>query len=175
MSVDTITGDVRLRMFKTSDIKELTHLLNNSRVLGNLRDSIPNPYTLKDAENFISFCITQYPVLTFAIDYKGKLAGCIGLVPQDDVYRLSAELGYWIGEPYWNQGIATEAVQQAVSYAFESLPVIKVFAGVFDFNKASQKVLEKAGFTLEAILKKAIVKNGIIYDEHRYSLINESK
>ncbi|WP_425423923.1 GNAT family N-acetyltransferase [Sporocytophaga myxococcoides] len=88
-----------------------------------------------------------------------ELAGCIGLVPQNDVHRISAELGYWIGEPYWEKGIATEAVNLITDYGFNQLNLIRLYRGIFDFNKASQKVLEKAGFKFECIFEKLKIKS----------------
>ncbi|MFN8257115.1 MAG: GNAT family protein [Bacteroidales bacterium] len=170
-----ITGTtIQLRPFKESDDKKVALLCNNRNLSDNLRDQIPFPYTEQDARVFISFCLGQNPQVTFAIEYQQELAGCIGLVLQNDIYRLSAEIGYWIGEPYWGKGIATEAVQLVSEYAFQELNLVRLYAGVFDFNKASQKVLEKAGFELEGILKKAIIKNNKILDECRYARINKN-
>ena len=88
---------------------------------------------------------------------------------QKDVYRESAEIGYWLGAPYWGKGIATKAVALVTHYGFETLRLNRIFTGVFSFNKASMRVLEKNGFTKEGIFKRAVVKNGITYDEHRYA------
>lgn len=147
-------------------------LCNNKKLWDNLRDIMPYPYHKKDAEIFVNqVCAKENPQQTFAIQYKDNLVGCIGLVKQTDVYRLNGEIGYWIGEHYWNKGIATEAIKLACYYGFEYLDLIRVYASVFDFNIASKKALEKAGFTLEAVFEKAVIKNGKIYDEHRYALL----
>ncbi|MFY9228802.1 MAG: GNAT family protein, partial [Bacteroidales bacterium] len=98
----------------------------------------------------------------------------IGLVRQTDVYKLSAEIGYWIGEPYWGMGIATKAVRLITEYGFNTLGLVRIYTGVFDFNKASQRVLEKAGFNLECIFEKSVFKNDKICDEYRYGLINKN-
>jgi ribosomal-protein-alanine N-acetyltransferase len=95
---------------------------------------------------------------TFAIEYKNELVGVIGFIPQDDIYRKNAELGYWLGEPYWNKGIMTQAITLAVDYAFTELNIVRIFAHVFDRNIPSQKVLAKAGFNLDYIAKKAVIK-----------------
>jgi len=166
-----ITTDfVTLRMLSMVDSVELARLCNNKKIWDNVRDYLPNPYTEQNAMEFIQICCQEDPPVTFAIEYKGELAGCIGLVKQTDVYKLSAELGYWIGEPYWGLGIATEAVKLITSYGFEQLGVVRIYSGVFDFNKASQRVLEKSGFKLEGIFEKSIVKNGRISNEHRYAI-----
>ena len=161
-----------LRAFTPDDIPQVALLCNNKKLWDNLRDTMPHPYHEKDAAFFINqVCAKENPQLTFAIEYEDKLVGCIGLIKQTDVYRLNAEIGYWVGEPYWNIGIATEAIKLASHYAFEYLDLIRVYAAVFDFNTASKKALEKAGFTLEAVFEKAVIKNGTIYDEHRYALL----
>jgi len=165
---------ILLRAFTPNDIPQVAILCNNKRLWDNLRDLMPHPYYVKDAEVFINqTCARENPQQTFAIEYKGILVGCIGLIKQTDVYRLNAEIGYWIGEPYWNKGIATEAIKLACYYAFEYLDLIRVYAAVFDFNIASKKALEKAGFTLEAVFEKAVIKNGQIFDEHRYALLKQ--
>jgi len=154
------------------DAEEIAILCNNMNIWNNVKDFFPHPYTKKDAVTYIESCIFQNPTTTYAIDYNGKLVGTVGLVLQSDVYRLSAELGYWIGEPYWGLGIATEAVKQIVEIGFNNLGLIRIFSGVFEHNTSSMRVLEKAGFTKECIARKAIIKNGKILDGHRYAILN---
>lgn len=164
--------NITLRLFTHADASALATLCNNSNIWENLRDYIPNPYTEADAESFINHCLAEYPPVTFGITYKGELAGCIGLVPQTDVYRLSAEIGYWVGEPFWGRGIATRAVQLITRYGFEVLGLLRIYSGVFSFNVASQRVLSKAGYKLECVFEKSVVKNNHIADEYRYARIN---
>ena len=92
----------------------------------------------------------------------------IGLIVQKDVYRKSAEIGYWIGEPFWGMGIATKAVEPITEYGFMELELNRIYTGVFEYNTASMKVLEKNGFEKEGIFKDAIFKNSKVYDEHRF-------
>lgn len=165
------TDDVKLRRLKGSDAETLAALINNKKIWDNLRDALPFPYTFQDAVNFIEICEQEEPVVTFAIEYRGDFAGVIGLVRQHDVYRLSAELGFWLGEPFWNKGIATKATKLIVKYGFEYLDLIRIYSCVFEFNSASRKVLEKTGFTLDAIFKNAVIKNDKIANECRYSFI----
>ncbi len=162
-------GDVTIRKFRRSDKVRMAEIANNPKIAANLRDAFPSPYTLEDAQKFISICLRQEPYEVFAIEFEGEYVGNIGLHRQDDVYRKTAELGYFIGEPYWNKGITTRAVKLICEYGFRELDVDKIFSGVFSFNTASQRVLEKCGFTLEAILKSAVIKNGEICDEYRYA------
>jgi [ribosomal protein S5]-alanine N-acetyltransferase len=165
------SGKIVLRQLEGSDMTRLAELCNNKKVWDNLRDIIPFPYTEKDAMDFIRQCQAEDPQYNFAIDYDGELAGCIGLVRQADVYRLSAEIGYWLGEPYWGKGIATKSVLLLTRYGFRELGLMRIFAGVFESNKASQRVLEKAGYRLDCIAEKAVFKNTELMDEYRYSII----
>ncbi len=160
---------IKLRPLELSDIKRLAEIANNRNISKNLRDGFPHPYTEFDARNFIQKCIKQNPTTLFAIDYEGLYVGNIGLVIGTDVYRKSAEIGYFIGEPYWNKGIVTQAVNIATAYGFEFLAIERIHTGVFDYNLSSQRVLEKCGFKKEGIFRKAIFKNGKFYDEIRYS------
>ena len=109
----------------------------------------------------------------FAIECDGKFCGVIGLILQKDVYRKSTELGYWVGEPYWGRGIATKAVARIVQYGFDELNLFRVFAGAFEYNVGSMKVLERNGFEKEGIAKKAVLKNEKFWDEHRYSKLKK--
>jgi ribosomal-protein-alanine N-acetyltransferase len=169
----TIQTDlINLRSFNEEDQTRLAELCNDINIWNNVRDFFPYPYTFQHAVDFISFCQQEVPQTTFAIDYQGELAGCIGLTKQSDVYRLNAELGYWIGEPYRGLGIATKAVEIVTAYGFEKLGMVRLYSGVFDFNKASQRVLEKAGYKLECIAEKSIIKNGMICNEYRYAKLN---
>lgn len=116
---------------------------------------------------------SQQPKTFFAIDYQNKFAGIISLSLGTDVYRKSAEIGYFIGEPFWNKGITTKAVNLITNLGFDNLDIVRIDTGVFDFNKVSQRVLEKCGYTKEVIFKKSMCKNNEIFDEIRYAKIKE--
>ena len=165
--------DITLRHLKETDITSIATLLNNKNITDNLRDRVPFPYTLKDAEHFLNIISKQDAITTFAIEYKRLFCGVIGLFPQEDVYRKSAEIGYWLGEPFWNKGIMTKAVEIICSYGFKQLDIVRIYTGVFEYNKASMAVLEKNGFTKEGIARKAVYKNGHLCDEHRYAKLKE--
>jgi len=165
-------NEVELRELEPGDSARLAELANNEKVSQNLRDGFPHPYTLADAEKFIAMFSGQNPVTVFAITYNGQYAGNISLVPCNDVYRKSAEIGYFLGEPYWNKGIATKAVGLITKYGFEKLGIARIYTGIFEFNPASMRVLEKNGFQKEGIFRKSIFKKGRLWDEHRYALIN---
>jgi len=164
-------GDVILRDFWESDIPKLAEYADNEKISVNLTDAFPHPYTVEDAKKFIEMVNAQNPKTFFAIEYKGQYAGNISLMPKTDVYRNTAEIGYFIGEPFWNKGIMTKAVNLICDFGFNKLSVVRIQTGIFEFNNASQRVLEKCGFTKEAVFEKAITKNGIIYSEIRYAKV----
>lgn len=167
------SGDVRIRELIDSDLVKLSEYADNEKVSINLRDAFPKPYTLKDAENFKKMIDSQNPKIFFAIEFQGEYVGNISLSVGDDVYRKSAEIGYFIGEPFWNKGIATKAVSLITNWGFENLDIVRIHTGIFEFNKSSQRVLEKCGYSKEVVLKKSVCKNSEIYDEIRYAKIKE--
>jgi RimJ/RimL family protein N-acetyltransferase len=150
----------------------LTKLINNKNIWNNVRDQLPYPYTLKDADVFLKHNVSSEVHTNFAILWNKELAGGIGYIPKEDVYKRTAEIGYWIGEPYWGKGIATQGIRQMVELIKVQSPnIVRIYAEVFDHNKGSMRVLEKNGFTREAIRKKSVIKNGIIMDDHVWVLI----
>ncbi len=165
------SGNILLRNFKETDVALMTELANNRNISRNLRDAFPYPYTKEDAEKFIQTFINQNPVTVFAIEYQGEYVGNIGLMVGQDVYRKSAEIGYFIGEPYWNKGIVTTAVNLITDYGFKCLDIVRIHTGVFEYNTASQRVLEKCGFEKEGIFKKSICKDNKIWNEIRYAKV----
>jgi len=163
------SGHIVLRPLSLSDAVRLAELANNEKISVNLRDGFPHPYTLADAENFLQKFTNQDPVTFFGIGFNGEYVGNISLVPGQDVYRKSAEIGYFIGEPYWNKGIVTTAVNLISEYGFNHLDIIRIHTGVFEYNTASQRVLEKCGFVKEGIFRKSVFKQGRLWDEVRYA------
>ena len=164
-------GIITLRSLIDDDASTLAKLANNKKIWDNLRDIMPYPYSVDNAIFFIDLVKQEDPQVTFGIEYKGALCGVIGLVAQQDVYKKTAEIGYWIGEPYWNKGIATRAVNLVTSYGFNKLDIVRIHTGVFEYNTASMKVLENCGYKKDGVFEKAIFKNGKTWDEHRYSKI----
>lgn len=159
-----------LRPWQIGDENSLCKNADNKKIWDQLRDQFPHPYTLKDAEAWLEMQIAQSPVTNFAIEVEGLAVGGIGLIPGKDVSRVSAEMGYWLGENYWGQGIISEAVLGIVNYGFETLNFSRIFAEVFASNAGSMKVLEKNGFVKEAVFKNAIIKNGKIIDTHCFAI-----
>jgi [ribosomal protein S5]-alanine N-acetyltransferase len=163
--------EVILRELLTDDVPHLASLANNSKVGINLRNTFPHPYTCDDAAHFIKLVRQGTIETVMAIQYLGEYAGNIGITRGTDVYFRSAEIGYFIGEPFWNKGITTRAVNLMTQWVFESTNIVRLYAGVFDYNHASQRVLEKCGYKKEAVFEKAVFKNGKFYHEIRYARI----
>lgn len=159
-----------LRDIRLVTPQEIQQLANNHAVAKNLRDIFPFPYTIENARCFQDLASKGAIGNVFAIYNGNVFVGVGSLVPKDDVYCINAEIGYWIGEPYWGKGYATIAVKLLVEYAFKQLNLLRVYAYIFSYNTASMRVLEKAGFENEAIIKSSIIKGGRIYDEHLYSI-----
>jgi RimJ/RimL family protein N-acetyltransferase len=148
----------QLRPWQPEDVPSLAAEANNINVSKNTRDSFPYPYTEEDAQTFIDLT-AKSPQQDFAIVIDGKAVGGIGLTPLSDVERFSAEVGFWIGESYWNKGIVTKVLQTFCNYLFTHTNIVRLFACVFEYNRASARVLEKAGFRQVGILQKAAFKN----------------
>lgn len=162
-------GDVILRKITDADLPKMALYGNNEKVSINLRDGFPYPYTLDDAIKFKKMVDSQNPITFFAIVYCEEYVGNISLLKGTDVYRKSAEIGYFIGEPFWNKGIATKAVNLITQFGFENMDIVRIHTGIFAFNTASQRVLEKCGFLKEGIFKQSICKNNLMYDEIRFA------
>jgi len=130
-----------------------------------MTDGFPFPYSEENGKAFIAMATSHKPTQIFAITVKGEVVGGIGIHPQTDIYRKNAELGYWLAEPFWGNKIITNAIAEILVYAFETFEIERVFAKPFGSNTASQRVLEKAGFTLEGKFENTIIKNGELEDE----------
>ena len=164
--------EVRLRAWTLEDAPALA---NNKKVQDNLRDGLPFPYGEEDAKAFLSAMLASDPDqnLAFAIEANGKLIGSISATRCANIHFRTAELGYYLGEPYWGKGFATEAVRQICDYIYRNTDIIRIFAEPFAYNTASCRVLEKAGFQLEGLLRSNAVKNGRILDMKMYARIRE--
>lgn len=165
--------EFELSEWKYEYSKDIAFYANNIKVAKNLRNVFPYPYTLSDAESYVKDCINncEQRQICRAIIVNGQAVGSIGVFLKDDVYSKSAELGYWLGEPFWGKGIMTNAVKMICDEAFRKFDIVRIFAEPFSFNIGSQKVLEKSGFKLEGILKKSVYKNQEFYDTFVYGLV----
>ena len=167
--------NLSIRKWKIEDKFALAANLNNPKVLNNLRDGLPYPYTEQDAENFIRAMLSsdKNSTCAFAITLDGEVIGSIGVFRQDNVHFRTAEMGYYIGEPYWGNGYMTSAIKQVCQYVFEHTDIIRIYAEPFAHNIASCRVLEKAGFTYEGTLKSNAVKCGNVVDMKMYALVRK--
>lgn len=163
-----------IRDWRSRDSEPLARLADNANVARHLRDRFPHPYTRRHAEEWIRQSFLDEPKCSFALTVAGALAGGIGLVLNEDVHRASAEIGYWLGEPYWGRGIMTEAVTIFTDYAFGAYVLVRLYALVLEHNLASARVLEKAGYVFEGRLRKSAIRNGRAWDELLFAKINES-
>ncbi len=159
-----------LRPWRADDVDNLVKYANNHNISKNLTNAFPHPYSLDDAQKFISRVSQADPIQVMAIDFQGDAIGGLGIHPQADVYCKNAELGYWLAEPFWGNGIMTKAVKQMIDYGFKSFDIERIYARPFEGNLGSMKVLERAGFTLEAHLKKTFYKEGMFLDERIYAV-----
>lgn len=160
----------KLRRWESNDIDNLVKYANNYNIAKCLTDQFPHPYTLKDGESFLKSIMEDEPAKVLAIEIDGKAAGSIGVFPQSDIHCKNAEMGYWLAEEYWGRGIMTEVIKEMVKYGFQTFDITRIFARPFGINKASQRVLEKAGFVKEACLPDALFKNGVYMDELIYAI-----
>ena len=161
-----------LRPWRQADAPSLVQYANNANVSRQLRDRFPHPYTAADARQFIQSVAHARPATSFAIAVDGEAVGGAGFAPGADVERYSAEVGYWLGEPFWGRGITSEAVRLVSDYAFRTCNMLRLFALPFADNAQSIRVLDKAGYTREAILRSSSVKHGTARDQALYARIN---
>ena len=159
-------SNILLRPWQKQDAQELASVANNRNIWNNVRDALPSPYTVMDALQWIAHVNSQNPVINFAIVCDGNVVGSIGCQSKEDISRKNIEIGYFIGEPYWGKGIATEAVKHLLDFIATRLDVVRIEAHVFAQNKSSMKVLQKNGFYLEGIRRKAVLKNNESIDEY---------
>ena len=161
-----------LRKWRLSDAKDLAAALNNEKILNNLRDGLPFPYTEKDAADYITAMLSSDEDSTFAyaITIDDRAVGSIGAFRQENIHRQTAEMGYYLAEEYWSRGIMTEAIWQLCKIIFDTTDILRIYAEPFAYNIGSRRALEKAGFSLEGIMKNNAVKNGKVIDMALYSL-----
>ena len=159
----------RLRAFRRGDEDDLVIAADDREIWRNVRDAFPYPYTREDAERWIAYNEGLAPVLNFAIELGDRVVGGAGLVLGLDVHRHAAEVGYWLARSVWGRGLATAAVRSLVRYAFDELQLVRLHAGVFVWNPASARVLEKAGFQREGLYRRWAYKDGEYVDAWAYA------
>lgn len=165
---------ITLRNFKKNDVESLTRHANNENIARSLSHRFPSPFSENDALKWITTGAKNNGIHK-AIDLNGECIGSVGITFQPGEHSHCAEIGYWIGEEYWGNGIATDALSQMIDITFVTTNIIRLFAKVFSSNKASMRVLAKCGFKLEGICERAVYKNGQYLDEHIYARIKSSR
>ena len=171
--IDLGPGLGLLRPLRRSDAKSIARHANDRAIWLNLRDRFPHPYTKADADAWLRHVEYLPPGTNFAIAVDGEAVGTIALTLGDDVMHRSAELGYWLGRAYWGRGIATAALAAFTEHAFAAFDVCRLHAAVFEWNRASMRVLEKAGFAREGRLRKSVTKDGKTIDSFLYALTRD--
>jgi RimJ/RimL family protein N-acetyltransferase len=160
-----------VRSWQTADVESLVRYANNRKIWLNLRDAFPHPYTKHDGREWVRTVRQQSPETSFAIAVDTEAVGGIGYVLHRDVERVSAEIGYWLGEPFWGRGITAEALRAVTDYAMQTHGLTRIYAVPFAWNAASCRVLEKAGYVLEGRLRKSAIKDGRLTDQMQYAFI----
>ena len=168
-----ILDQCELRTWRESDARQCTRHANNPKIKRYLRDRFPHPFALKDAEEFIAKAIEDRDGIYLCITDNDRCIGSISARPMDDKSRYSAEIGYWLSEDYWGRGIATQAVAETTKLAMEAHGMHRVFGLVEEGNMASQRVLLKAGYILEARLRHNIYRNGHFVDQLVFACLPE--
>ncbi len=167
-------GRCNVRDWRKSDAESLMRHANNINVAQHLRDRFPHPYTEQDARAFLKHATASDDPTNLAIEVDGEAVGAIGYVPGRDVERFSAEIGYWLGETMWGRGIVTDALVVLTEHAFARMNVLRMFALPFADNPGSVRVLEKAGYSREGLMRSSSVKYGVVKDQLLYARINPS-
>lgn len=157
-----------LRPWTYNDIDTAYQNADNLDIYKFMADGFPN--SIDKWKSFIDFTLKNDSILYLAIDINRQAVGGVGITPQKDIGRKNAELGYWLGKDYWGQGVMTNVIKDIVSLAFDKFAINRIYAKPFETNIASHKVLEKAGFVLEARFKKTIIKNEELLDELFYAI-----
>lgn len=163
-------GEVKIRKWKIRDAESLQKNANNKSVSRFLLDRFPYPYTMESARNFLEFATNSQIKYLFAIEVNQELAGGIEIQLLTENYVNNGELGFWLGEAYWGQGIAKSAIVQITNKVFAETHITRIIAKTFGENIASQNLLLKCGFSKEAEFKDALLKDGKIYDECVFTL-----
>ena len=172
-----IVDNYALRHWREDDAPGIVRYANNPKIAANLRDGFVHPYGLEDAARFLEMAMAKDPQTFFAIvqgdENNDEVIGAIGMAMGVDVHRYTAEMGYWLGEPFWGKGIMTRAVLVFTGWAFAHLDVIRIVSTPYSYNPASARVLEKAGFALEGRMTANVIKNGKVLDQLVYARVSE--
>lgn len=166
-----------LRPFRRGDETSLRENINDWHIYRST-GLIPHPYTMKHAKDWIKRNISlsnkkKKSEINFALVIDGEIAGGIGLrsIGLAKIETHKAEIGYWLAKKHWGKGIMTKAVKLVSDFGLRQLLFRRVYATVFVKNRASVRVLEKAGFKFEGILRKNYLKDGKLIDAAMYAKV----
>lgn len=164
-----------VRPYHHSDAEAISEAANNPDIVKYMTNAFPHPYTLESADAWFRLCWAENPPRNFAIcDLSNKPIGGIGLKPGSDVEIRSTEIGYWVGVPSWGKGIMSDAVKGFTDWVFrEREDIQRIWAGVFEGNVASERVLQRAGYTFEGTMRKMIWKNQKLCDKNVWAIIRD--
>lgn len=162
-----------IRPWRDSDVPALVKYANNRKIWLNLRDGFPHPYTADSARAFLALVKSQAPTTFFALATAEEAIGGIGVSLNKDVHRLTAEMGYWLAEPFWGKGFMTETVMKFTEQAMQEFGLVRIYAEPYADNAGSCRLLEKAGFTLEGRLRNSVIKDGRILDQFMYAKVKQ--
>ena len=164
-----------IRKWRLSDAADLAAALSNPKVLNNLRDGLPYPYTQRDAEDYIRAMLSadENSSFAFAVTVEDRCIGSIGAFRQGNIHGRTAELGYYLAEEYWGRGLMTQAIGQLCRWVFAHTDILRIYAEPFSYNIGSCRALEKAGFHYEGLMKNNAVKNGKLLDMKLYALTRD--
>ncbi len=173
VSIELNLEECGVRSWQLSDEDSLARHADNRNIWINLRDGFPNPYTREDAREFLARVTNLNPQTYFAITIGDVAVGAIGFRLQDDVERCSAEIGYWLGEEFWGGGITTAALRAVTQHAMRTHDLARVYAVPYEWNVASFRVLEKAGYVLEGRMRRSAIKDGKVIDQLLYAFVRQ--
>jgi len=159
---------IELRELKSDDREWLVRYLNNEQLVRYLASRIPQPYSFEDANWWVEVG-SKEGAFVRAITFDGAFCGVIGAYTKEAEYAHAAELGYWVAQEYWNKGIASKAVTEFTELVFTTTEIQRLYAVVSAPNLASIQVMNKAGYSLEGILRKSVQRHGQFYDEHLFA------
>ena len=174
MIVATENLQVRLRPWRTSDYESLVRYGNNEFVWRNLTDMFPHPYTLADAVEWVAIASNPSESIFLAIEFEGEAVGGVGVIARDGNEIHTGQFGYWLGQPHWGRGVATQAARALKSIAFSAGRFKRLEAPVFSWNPPSMRVLEKIGFVREGVLRKSVLKDGQLIDSVMYAAVSDA-
>ena len=169
------TDRLTLRSFTTDDALRV-RTLAGEKAIAAVTALIPHPYPDGAAEEWIAthepeFAAGKSAQFALTVKATGELIGAMGLIISAE--HRHAELGYWVGVPYWGQGYATEAAGRILAFGFEKLDLIRIHAHHYAHNPASGRVMEKLGMQREGVLRQHVVKWGAVYDVVLFGILRE--